>query len=294
MPLLTIALSSVVVLISGFGGAHQENRPIAGALASGGIVLMGVDGSTQVRVAGTGSGSDPAWSPDGKWLAFTTARDVTTDTAETIVSDLYVIRPDGTGRRLVAHNAGSPAWSPDGRTLAFGRDYCFPRECPAVPNTIELYLISVDGRDLRRLTFNGVYDGEPSWSPDGRRIVYATDDGLFLMNADGTEKRRLTRGYLSNPAWSPDGRRIAFDTFRNVFVLDLMTGRATRLTPRAGNHLAPAWSADGRRIAFLATEACGTGCTAEELLRVWVMNADGTGRKPITRTGYVAVDWSRA
>ena len=74
-----------------------------------------------------------------------------------------------------------------------------------------------DGTHLRQLTSNGSYDSEPEWSPDGKRLVYSTDEGLRIMDADGSHVRVLTRGgYHQQPRWSPDGRRVVFNSALDV------------------------------------------------------------------------------
>src|SRR5439155_22227211 len=125
----------------------------------------------------------------------------------------------GGGRRLVLSTALYASWSPDGRTVAFARNTCPSDNCtPAVDNPIELFSARFDGTHLRRLTSNGSYDGEPDWSPDGKRLVYATDDGLRIMDADGSHVQPLTRGgYHQQPRWSPDERRVAFGSALDVY-----------------------------------------------------------------------------
>ena len=83
---------------------------------------------------------DPAWSPDGRWIAYTTARPGAT------IREIWVVRPDGTGRHGVTTlgaTALRPAWSPDGEA---------PRLLGATPDSAryEIYTIGVDGKDLRR------------------------------------------------------------------------------------------------------------------------------------------------
>jgi Tol biopolymer transport system component len=93
-------------------------------------------------------GTEPAWSPDGRRLAYHTA------------GGIYVADADGTGRRLVARNAAQPAWSPDGRQIAFVRTL-------AGGNT-EIFVADADGSRQRRLTFNPGPDLAPDWQPRPR------------------------------------------------------------------------------------------------------------------------------
>ena len=145
----------------------------------------------------------------------------------------------------------------------------------------EIFLIDPDGSNTVQLTDNSVDDADPVWSPDGRTIAFTSlrdgDSAVYLMDADGSEQRRLTAG--ADPAWSPDGSQIIYEgsdevrdpnhprygmTFlRDLFLVDVTTGVSQRLTDAANDagwdpewvrHIKygdPAWSPDGGRIAFI-------------------------------------------
>jgi Tol biopolymer transport system component len=147
----------------------------------------------------------------------------------------------------------------------------------------EVCVMNADGSGRRTLTRHPAYNFEPSWSPDGRRIAFASNrdrngDSLdvYVMNASGGDQRRVTRtkGGTSSidPAWSPDGRRIAFSS-DGIHVVNVDGSGLRRLT-RTWDET-PAWSPDGRRIAFTSRR--------DGDYEVYVMNADGTGQRNLTR-----------
>src|SRR3989304_3582025 len=117
----------------------------------------------------------PAWSPDGRKVAFVGN------------SKIYVANADGSGQRRLTRNTAqelSPAWSPDGRKIAFvGRG----------DSSLEVYVMNADGSEQRRLTRNAVRDGNPVWSPDGRSIAFESKWQVYVMNADGSGQRRRAR-----------------------------------------------------------------------------------------------------
>jgi hypothetical protein len=144
---------------------------------------------------------DPALSPDGRRLAYVAY--------EAGRWQLHVANLDGSDDVNLTAGAGSanqPAWSPDGRQIAF---YGILGE----GNTYEIYVIDADGANLRQLTSpsDSPYERNnwhPSWSPDGKKIAYYSDwnhNGIWLMNADGSGKARITDPLLdaSNPCWLP-------------------------------------------------------------------------------------------
>jgi len=155
--------------------------------------------------AGVHLGEEPAWSPDGKQIAFVT-----------ITEELWVADADGKNKVQVVQVSGQychqPAWSPDGEWIAFASDR---------DGDIEIYKVRRDGTDLARLTIAPGIDCRPRWSPDAQWILFSSNRtgnfDLFVMQADGSRLRRLTQDTAldDHGAWSPDGRSIAFVSLRD-------------------------------------------------------------------------------
>jgi len=190
-----------------------------------------------------GIGFHPRWAPNGKLIAF-----VGTD------GGIYVMRPDGSRKRLVAGGgltSDGPTWSPDSRRLAFSRQETATRW--------RIYVVRADGTGLRPLTSGRIPALNPSWSPNGRRIAFTEELGLwqiFTMDANGGGRRKVSSGRTSDsyPTWSPNGRRLAFvrqnGSSTAVYTVGA-TGRGVdRVSPSSLNGLQPAWSPNGRLIAF--------------------------------------------
>jgi len=173
----------------------------------------------------------PDWSPDGRFIAFTSERSGSTD--------LWVVSySDRTPSRLStnAHRDVWPRWAPDGRSIVFfsRRDTEGERD--------ELYVMDWQSREVERLTVHPAHhDFVPDWSPDGARIVAALSDGvtdraLVIHDRGGREPWRFAEGYhrVFQPTWSPDGRYIAFAARAHEGeAADIYVIPTSRLSPRA-------------------------------------------------------------
>ena len=180
----------------------------------------------------------PAWSPDGRQIAFTSDRDDD--------DDIYVMDTDGTNVRRLTNLPGSdwsPAWSPNGAQIAFTSDR---------DGDNDIYIMDADGGNVRQLTNHPGDDLEPAWSPDGTRIAFGSNrDGalnIYIVDEDGTTIRQLTDepGWDVLPTWSPDGRQLAFTSDRNgdvdIYVMDADGKNVRQLTNVSGFDYEPAWS----------------------------------------------------
>jgi TolB protein len=159
-----------------------------------------------------------------------------------------------------------------------------------IAGPVQVFVMHPDGSHKRRLTHSG-QNWEPRWSPDGRRIAYvhagrSTRPKLWIMNANGRGKRRLTSGPGADyaPRWSPDGQWIAFthetkpcspDCRFDIWLIRPDGTGARPLTTNGGS-AQPTWSPDGTQIAFDGASADGTRGD------LYVMNADGTGAHNLT------------
>jgi TolB protein len=187
------------------------------------IVVVNLDGSGERTIArqsldlGLQWVGEPAWSPDGRLIAYTRYH---FDRDFNERPDLYVVRPDGTGRRRIARDAGSPAWSPDGRRLAVSsvrdRNGMHQEGSDEDGYDGEIYVMDADGRNQTRLTHERGNDVSPAWSPDGTRIAFASDrnfpsqfgvenDEIYSVAPDGSCLTWLTNGAPASagPAWRP-------------------------------------------------------------------------------------------
>jgi eukaryotic-like serine/threonine-protein kinase len=172
----------------------------------------------------------------------------------------------------------------------------------------QLFMSNVDGTDLVQLTNIDNGACQPSWAPDGARLVFVspclhrvdspresyTDTSLYTINADGTGLKQLMNipGADLEPAWSPDGKRIAFTSIRDgnkqIYLLDVDSQSVIRLTKPDVNieNSQPAWSPDGKKIAYLA-KRLGT-------YQVWVMSDTGQENAQLVRSGQSLWDYAPA
>jgi TolB protein len=182
----------------------------------------------------------------------------------------------------------------------------------------EIWLMAPDGSERQRLTQveppenDAAGSMSPAWSPDGTQIAFSAQIGtreedqrlteIYLMHADGTDRRRLTtNGVLdASPSWSPDGERIDFTRITDVgtqsarsgiVVLELASGRETQVTRTAwpSFDLSPTWSPDGSEIAF--TRAAPSAGSDNPHAALYLVAPDGSGLRKLVDDG-VDADWS--
>ena len=218
-------------------------------------------------------------------------------------SDIYVVAPDGTGLRRLTETTEvewGPAWSPDGTQLAFVRQLAeggpppAGLDCAADPAACErgtpgpyAVVVTSAAPGSERIDFQSastIYFLD--WSPDGTRLSFITDSGLFVLEvATGSTQLVLPGGY-DLPAWAPDGTRLVAsrlaDAAGSDLYLVLLDGsQPLRLTSDEGSESLPAWSPDGSRIAF-SFDPDGSARAS----RIEVMAADGSGRSVLTEEAY--------
>src|SRR5687767_954157 len=216
-----------------------------------------------------GENAEAYFSRDGQWLTFQSTRD------GRACDQQYVMRIDGSGLTRVSNGKGKTTcgwFLPDGQRLFFASSHAHDSTCPPRPDPskgyvwgldrFDIYTAGRDGSGLRRLTNYDVYTAEGVLSPDGRRIVFTSlkdgDLDIYTMNVDGTDVRRLTTtpGYDGGPWWSPDGTQIVYRAWH------------------------PADSALASYRALLAERL-----VRPNRMELWVMNADGSNQRQITRLG---------
>jgi Tol biopolymer transport system component len=229
-----------------------------GSAAWTGIAVVWPDGRGLRKLTRNPGDRSPAWSPDGRRLAFERR------------GQIYVINGDGTGLRRVTRlltDAREPAWSPDGRQIVF------TREARAA-----LLVVRADGTGQRVLFTRGIDDtvDRPAWSPDGRWIAFGLREygagSIAVIRRDGRSLRYVTDGRVEpdetadpaewaddhGPDWSPDGRRILFTRVvwlcprcdqEEVFSANTDGSDVRWVTAdHSSTSSRPSWSPDGSRI----------------------------------------------
>ncbi len=270
-----------MLLILGFAGC-TENDKTAGenagsdddAVESQGKILfrsasniytINPDGSDEKFLT---TGLSPQFSPDGSKIAYFGGN---------YSSNLCVMNKDGTNQISLAEIIFySYTWLPDSNQILY-MDYDYEEE------EYISYLIDVNGQNKQK-AFNGSI-GYVSFSPDGKEIAYIKEEVLYVMNEDGTNKRKLVDneqyiGSIKMTLWSPDGSKIAYIAGTRLYVVNV--AGTNNINIFSGYN--PRWSPDGSKIAIWSPKDGG----------LFVMNADGTDKKLLdTETShYDGPSWS--
>lgn len=214
--------------------------------------------------------SQPAFSPDGRSIAFVSNRDGD--------YNIYVGLVRGGNLVQITHDSNlesRPAWSPDGATLAYAR--------LNESGIWDIWEIPALGGTPRRVTLNA---SDPDYSRDGHSLAYAnsSDGAIWVSGVSGENARQVAKSagpgwHDAEPRFSPDGSHIAFASCANgpyaeLRVVDLASGKVRQLTRDDALARSPAWSPDGRSIYFASSRGGA--------MNIWKIPATGDSPEQIT------------
>ncbi|MEM2695627.1 MAG: protein kinase [Thermoproteota archaeon] len=222
----------------------------------------------------------PAWSPDGRYIAFTSGSGEKASIWKLELESGKVF-PLLTDKQVVA---SSPSWSPDGQAIAF--------DLKKPSNDYDIYILQFNSARLYPLTIHPARDSDPAWSPDGKRIAFISErDGdpeIYLIDITGQNLIRLTYhpGPDLAPAWSPDGKYIAYECAESVqddfeiCVMELDRGEKRALTNNSLDDRQPAWSPDGNYIAFTRERFDGSAWD------IWILELNNDRERLLIQNDY--------
>jgi Tol biopolymer transport system component len=214
------------------------DRPVA--LAAGG-------GRLAVQMREYDRASSPAWSPDGRHVAY-----VRFD------REIWLVNIDGSNRHRIVAYGTNPDWSPDGTKLAYGG----PRDALVIANA--------DGSNPRALT-NG---SDPAWAPTGNELAFVDHGEIWTIGLNGQNRQRAIADGQA-PDWSPDGKRLVFIRGVGDLAVANADGSNERTIDSGDQAESPAWSPDGSEIAFTAPDDSGAA-------NIYTIHPDGTGGQLIS------------
>jgi len=208
----------------------------------------------------------PAWSSDGRWIAYTSYIKGN--------PDLYIVNVRDRSMSVVAKKGMSitPAWVPGKFELAATLSYSGDQD---------IYLLTGTGKEIKRLTKEWGSDVSPTWSPDGEKMAFVSSRSgtpqIYVQDIDTGNVERITfyGRYNTQPSWSPKGDKIAYSGMNggkhNIYTIGLNGKDPVQLTINSGDNESPSWSPDGSLIVFSSTR--------EGPSRIFVMTAFGTDQR---------------
>lgn len=263
--------------------AAPNGGPPLGVEIPGGseIFKMRSDGSGKVNLSNHPSGEfDGAWSPDGRHVAFSSGRNGNLD--------IFIMRDDGKGVRQLTSDVADesqPRWSPDAQRIVYRSRKDGSPPGPGFFPTTDIFSMNADGTGQLNLTKTpDVFDYWPSWSPDGKRLLFTcqgvagpnangeivlSSPRFIVANADGSSPvplRAPDPNFTDDVAgWSPDGSQIAFSAinvkqprfFMNVFTALFVIGAdgtGLRQLTNGGSQRFPSWSSDGTELVYSTSD----------------------------------------
>lgn len=295
---LALSASTGAQLVTGQTGPRATHIAfMSKADGEADIYAMSTNGFTRTNLThdktiGLRADSEPAWSPDGRYVVFQRT------SLKSPGSRLYVVRTDGSSDphalmppSVTQTSEMDPYFAPNGRTIVFSSNRT---------GHFELYMVDANGGVAKQLTFtkDGVDNLDPAWSPDGAAIAFArhewntfgempsvATDSIYVLWLRTGQTYRITNPGLGKcdgqPAWSGDSARIAFESNRagteDVYVADYKGNALRRITPLGSNEFHPSWATLGSQIALVSDR---TGATEIYTLTI---GPDTTSVPPMTQ-----------
>ncbi|RJQ54831.1 MAG: hypothetical protein C4526_04585 [Nitrospiraceae bacterium] len=230
--------------------------------------LMDWDGHTPIRVIPIGLTSSHAWSDNGRFLIYSSERNRDWKIYRFDLEDFReTLLFSAKGLNLAGNT------SPGGEmTFSSSRD-----------GNSEIYVMNINGTNLRKLTTSFGIDVSPVFSPDGSSIAFVSDRGgspqIYIMDSSGRGAGRLTfeGSYNTSPAWSPDGKWLAYVGQRggkNQIFMIKSDGTGLRQLTISGNNESPSFSPDGMFLAFDSDRDGGRG--------IYIMRVNGEDQRRIS------------
>jgi Tol biopolymer transport system component len=209
----------------------------------------------------------PVWSPNGQTILFMGSSRSGGNT------EIYQIKINGSKPQKLTSfsdaDSFNPDWSPNGTQITFN-------VTPKLEQNLgeaDIYVMNSDGSNLTKLT-QDAYATAPKWSPDGRQIAFASVGGTYLINADGSNSKRLDSADVQNngaPIWAPSSKRLLLiSSFKGIFSVNPDNLKLTQLSRHKWDH-DPSWSPNAEQVLYHSFDEM-------KQPNIWIMNSNKVGK----------------